>query len=164
MRGSLRLEARQPASLFAALLCGVGTAFFKVPSHAALRRRHDSDPWLCLFLRPAGRVAANGRYDGNVGGFLFSITFDCQGDQRKSGVARGGAQNAQEEEATCIMERICDVAERAHEMGKMKFYRIALKRVLVTCLPWMCMCLQVNENTCEYYTYGWQAHAPTLVR
>jgi hypothetical protein len=71
MRGSLRLEARQPARLFAALLCGVGTAFFKAASHAALRRRHDSDPWLCLFLRPAGRVAANERYDGNVGGFLF---------------------------------------------------------------------------------------------
>jgi hypothetical protein len=58
---------RRPASPFVAVYrAGVSPAFFE----AALRRRRDSDPWLCLFMRPAGLVVANERYDGNLGGFL----------------------------------------------------------------------------------------------
>jgi hypothetical protein len=48
----------------------------------------------------------------------FFHHFRLSGRSAKSGVARGGAQNAQAQEATCIMERICDVAERAHETGE----------------------------------------------
>ena len=67
-----------------------------------------------LSLRPAGLVVANERYDARCGRFSFSITFDCQGDRRTLVWLGEGEKNA----SYCIMELICDVAERAHELRK----------------------------------------------
>ena len=106
---------RRPASPFTAVYCaGVSTAFFEAAAHVASRRRRDSGPWLCLFLRPTGLAVANERYDGNLGWVYFSITLDCQGEQRILAWLKDWSKT----QATCITERICDVAKRAQELAK----------------------------------------------
>jgi hypothetical protein len=60
-----------------------------------------------------------------IWGFSFSITLDCQGEQRTLAWLGEWSKT----QATCIMERICDVAEQAEN------------EVLQKCFEVKCMCV-----------------------